>query len=271
LPRRRAIKLVHITGTAWLILCMFYIMAAALRQAGINWWVIFSLSGHTALLVFLLVSLYLFAIFRGVDKGQEMESEHPLTSTIYYEVLYVGTPFLGSMASCLGMVGVTAIGQFAMGIAMGTLGSTFLVWVIVDPAAGSVELLLPAGRKHRLERIAEAQARQEKRERDHQHLLADIVKREQLNQRQWEEMLKPKAEKLAGLLTADAVEFREAEREAVDIGAYAWQLGGLACMRQLHDMAMAICRNNYQDASVADYVSSWWDGVGNWRNQSYGY
>jgi hypothetical protein len=267
---RRVLKLTHLAGTAWLVLCIFYIMIAALRQAGFNWWVIFSLSGHSALIVFLLISLYLFAIFKGVGKNQGVEVEHPLTSSIYYEFFYVATPFLGGLAGCLGMIGVATIGHFAMGITMGTLGTTFLVWVIVDPAASSVEILLPAGRKHRLERIAEAKAQREKRQRDRECLLADILAKEEMNQRHWQEVFKPQAEKLAGLLTADTVKFREAEREAVDIGIGAWQMGGLACMRQLHNMAMAICRNKHQNAMVVDYISSWWDGVGSWRNPSIG-
>lgn len=268
MSRRRTIKLVHLAGTAWLVLCVFYIMVAALRQAGFNWWVIFSLSGHSALIAFLLVSLYLFAIFKGVEKSQGVEVEHPLTSSIYYDFFYVATPFLGGLAGCLGMIGATTIGQFAIGIAMGTLGTTCLVWIIVDPAAGSVETLLPVSRRHRLERIAEAKAQREKRQRDRERLLADILAREEMNHRQWQEVLKPQAEKLAGLLTADAVEFREAEREAVDIGVGAWQMGGLQCMRELHSMAINIRREKWQDANIIDYISSWWDGIGNWRNTS---
>ena len=32
--------------------------------------------------------------------------------------------------------------------------------------------------------------------------------------------------------------FARAEQEAVDLGAQAWRLGGLSCMRQLHDMTI---------------------------------
>jgi hypothetical protein len=66
MSKRRALKLVHIGGMAWFVLCMGYILLSALRQAGLHWWVIFSLAGHSAVVVFLLISLYLFARFRGV-------------------------------------------------------------------------------------------------------------------------------------------------------------------------------------------------------------
>jgi len=39
-------------------------------------------------------------------------------------------------------------------------------------------------------------------------------------------------------------------------------------MRQLRDMTISICRKNYQDSAVVDYVSSWWDGIGTWRKPS---
>ena len=139
----RTLKSIHLAGTAWFILCVGYILAFALRRAGVNWWVIFSLSGHSVLIVFLLISLYLFAMFRGVTQSQAIEIEHPLTSTDYYTVLYITTPFLGGLAGCLGMIGVSAIKQFLLGVALGTLGATFLVWVIVDPVAGLLEMLLP--------------------------------------------------------------------------------------------------------------------------------
>ena len=139
---RRKLRLVHLASTAWFMLCVGYILALTLRQAGLQWWVIFSLAGHSALFIFLLISLYLFAVFRGVGKSQKIEEEHPLTCTNYYMVLYVIAPFLGGLAGCLGMIGVNRIGQFLLGIVLGTLATTFLVWVIVDPVTTLLEMLL---------------------------------------------------------------------------------------------------------------------------------
>jgi hypothetical protein len=53
-------------------------------------------------------------------------------------------------------------------------------------------------------------------------------------------------------------------QEAVDIGAHAWHLGGINCMRQLRDMAM----ENAGPAKTTDYISYWWDGIGDWRRPS---
>ncbi|MFB0524123.1 MAG: hypothetical protein ACETVZ_01195 [Phycisphaerae bacterium] len=113
------------------------------------------------MVIFLLTSLYLFAIFRGVSKAQTIEAEHPLTSTNYDRVFYVTTPFLGGLADCVGMIGEDRVSQFVAGITLGTFGATFLVWVIVDPVTGLLEmLLLPSSRRHRLRRLAQARALQ---------------------------------------------------------------------------------------------------------------
>ena len=268
---RRTLKYIHLASTLWFILCVGYILILALRQAGVRWWIIFSLSWHSALLVFLLISLYLFAIYRGISSSQKVQEEHPLTSTNYYRTFYVITPLLGGVAGCLGMIGVNAVSQFLLGMALGTLGMTFLVWVIVDPLTGLVEMLLPpASRRHRAQRLAEAKARREERQRDRQRLLAEILSKEESDRRRWRELLKPKAEKLAWLLVASDIDFRQVELEAVDMGANAWQIGGLSCMQELRDMAVAIARQENQNKAVIDYVAVWWDGIGSWRNPSLG-
>ncbi len=293
MSERRTLKFVHLASTAWFMLCIGHIFVLALRQAGVRWWVIFSLSGHSALLIFLLVSLYLFAIFRGVGRGQKIEAEHPLTSTNYYLVFYIATPFLGGLAGCLGMIGEHRIGQFLLGIALGTLGTTFLVWVIVDPVTGLLEMLLPpASRKHRAERLAQAKAEREEKQKARERLLTEVLADEELARRDWQQVLKPQAEKLAGLLIrypilligaeptaarqndskmgtiTNRIDIKQAEREAVDIGVKAWQSGGLSCMRQLRDMAIDLCRQKSQSKAIADYIPVWWDGIGSWRNPS---
>ena len=266
MTRHRTLKLIHLAGTAWFILCVGYILVFALRQAGVHWWVIFSVSGHSTLVVFLLVSLYSFALFRGVGRSQTIEAEHPLTSTNYYMVFYIVAPILGSLAGYVGMIGVNAMKQFLLGVALGTLGTTFLVWVIVDPVTALLEMLLPAAsRKHRAERLAQAKAKREKRQKDREHLIAEVLANEELDRRHWREVLKPQAEKLAELLTTNSTNFGQAEHEAADIGVKAWQIGGLVCMRQLRDMAIDLCRQKNGNKAVVDYISSWWDGIGSWR------
>lgn len=269
MSRHRTLKLVHLASTVWFILCIGYILVLTLRQAGVNWWLVFSLSGYGALIALILISLYLFAIFRGISSSQKVQIEHPLTSTSYYRVFYVITPLLGGLAGCLGMIGVSTIGQFVLGVALGTLGMTFLVWVIVDPLAGLLEMLLPpASRRHRAERLDRAKALRQSRQKDSESLLKEVLVKEELERRRWRKVLKPKAEKLAGLLTAGEIDFKQVERQAVGIGVNAWQIGGLSCMRELRDMAMAIARQKSQNKSVVDYIGVWWDGIGSWREPS---
>jgi len=241
-----------------------------LRQAGVQWWIVFSLSGHGALIVFILISLYLFAIFRGVSSNQNVQIEHPLTTAPHYLFFYVTTPFLGGMAGYLGMLGLcNTVAQYSLGVAMGTLAATFLVWVIVDPVTAVLEATLsPTSRRHRAQRVAEARAERERRNQQRTDLLAGILKQEETRKRQWSELLKPQAEKLAGLLTADDIEFEQAERRAADIGADAWRIGGLSCMRQLREMAIEMCQQKDREGTVVDYISVWWDGIGKWQNPS---
>lgn len=269
MTRHRTLKSIHLASTAWFVLCVGYILVFALRQAGVRWWIIFSVSGHSTLLVLLLVSIYLFALFRSAGRNQTIEVEHPLTSTNYYMVFYITAPILGSLAGCVGMIGVSSIKHFLLGVALGALGTTFLIWVVVDPLTAILEMLLPAAsRKHRAERLAQAKAEREKRQKNREHLIAEVLANEELDRRRWREVLKPQAEKLAGLLTTNSINFGQAEREAADIGVKAWQIGGLVCMRQLRDMAIVLCKQKNGNKAVVDYISSWWDGIGKWRAPS---
>ena len=59
--------------------------------------------------------------------------------------------------------------------------------------------------------------------------------------------------------------YEKVEQKAVDIGMKAWQIGGLGCMKYLHEMAMDICWQKYPKEMINDYIQVWWDGIGNWR------
>jgi signal transduction histidine kinase len=265
---RQALRLTHVVSTIWFVACIGYILVLELHRAGFHWWLIFSLSSHSALVVLLLISLYLFALFRGVGEAQQIEVEHPLTTTSYYMAFYVAAPLLGGLAGTLGMVGDPHLVKFFLGVAMGALGTTFVVWVIVDPIAGLAEMFLPASRKHRLERFAQVEAQRRTRQEKREQLLAEAFAREEQERQRWQQHLHPRAERLAALLACNVADLSRAEREAVDIGANAWRLGGLSCMRQLRDMTVAIRKDAGDDATVADHISNWWDGIGDWRRPS---
>jgi hypothetical protein len=269
MPIRQKIASIHLISTIWFIICVGYISGLAMLQAGVQWWIVFSLSFHGILLALLLISIYLFAIFRGISSSQKLQTEHPITKTDYYAVFYAATPFLGSLAGLLGLMGTEeTTKQFISGITLATLGMTFLVWVIVDPTIGMLEMLLPESRSHYAARQAETKKTKEKKQKDREHLLAEALKKNTSNHHLWHKDLRPQADKLASLLSADIPNFKQAELEVTGIGLNAWQMGGLNCMRELHNMTMEICRQNNRNKETVDYITYWWDGIGEWRDTS---
>jgi hypothetical protein len=131
-------------------------------------------------------------------------------------------------------------------------------------------MLCPASRKHRAQRLAQAKAEREQKQRNNEHLLAQVLAKEESDRRYWQKMFEAQAEHLARLLTANRIDFKQAERDAVDMGVSAWKIGGLSCMRELRDMAIATHKQTTQNKPFVDYISFWWDGVGNWRAPSIG-
>jgi hypothetical protein len=259
---RRLLKSIHVAGTLCFLASFGYILVQALRQANVSWWVIFSLSGHSVLIVLLLISVYLFAMFRGIGGSQE-SAEHPLTSSLYYMAFYILSPFLGTVAGVIGMYGVYGVHRFLIGVSYATLGATFAVWIVIDPLIGLVESLMPASRKCRAERLElVAAVRVAKRERQ-EKLLDEVVAAETVNRQKWQEELEPYALQLAGLLREEKFD-NVAQRIAARIGLAAWRIGGKSCMRELHGMVIDIASGGGNE--VIDYIPVWWDGIGSWQN-----
>ena len=205
--RHRLIQLLHLIGLIWLGFSLLYITIVALRRAGVEWWVIFSLSGYSALLFAMLISLYLFAIYRGVARTQKIEIEHPLTTSEYYIIFYVTAPMLGGLTALFsGIDGATAP-EFLLDICFASLASAFLVWVIVDPLAGFVEVLTPQGLKHRSIRLTQAKEERERKQKERELLLNEVIKKEEQDLQSRQQLLAPMAERLAELLTAGAQDF----------------------------------------------------------------
>jgi hypothetical protein len=261
----KKLRSLHLVSTVWFMLCTGYVFILAMRQTGFNWLLIFSLSGHLTLLVILLVCVYMFAIFRGVDTVPDMQKEHPLTSTPYYMTFYVSMPLLGAIAGLLGIIGEAPLSSFVLAAALGTIGATFLTWGAIDGIAGSVEILLPQPRNYRSQRIADTRQRKQQEQAQRDKLLADILEQEYKNKLFWEREFAPKAERLAELLAGDCNNWMSSQQQAVDIGVDAWRTGGLICMKQLRNMAEDTFRQRYTGRQFTDYISAWWDGIGNWR------
>ncbi|MCK5172158.1 MAG: hypothetical protein KAR47_02135, partial [Planctomycetes bacterium] len=58
------------------------------------------------------------------------------------------------------------------------------------------------------------------------------------------------------------------EARAIDIGLNAWRMGGINCMKQLHEMAIETGKTRTPNAHVEDFISMWWDGIGTWQSPS---
>ncbi len=236
-----------------------------MRQAGMGWWAIFSTSSYTILLSIIVLVIYAFAIYRGAARGQEPVQEHPLTSTLAYMLLYSASPLLGALAGLWAALGLKEPLRFGITVIVGTLGMTFFVWVIVDPALGFVELLMPGCRKHRRERLERKRQVRRQVEQKQRELLNLLEAQELEERKEHQELLADDAAKLAKLVQEKNLNPEtQVEQQAIDIGVKAWQMGGHICMTELHKKALEYCRHD--DGNHVDYISIWWDGIGQWRS-----
>lgn len=265
---KRLLKLVHFNSTGWFVLCAGFLLVSGLRQAGVNWWLIFSLSGYSVVFLFLLVGFYLFAVFRGVLRSQKIELEHPLSTSTNYMVFYDIAPFLGGVAGFIAGMGSNRLAQHANIVATGSFVTTFLVWVVFDPAIASIEIFLPSCKEHRNKRLIEAKAAKEQQQLNNEQLLARITKEQEHNRQLWQKFLEDNAANLYELVTHYESGYIDSESKALEIGASAWRLGGIACMRRLHEMFSEIYRNESGNDWGTDLVGYWWDGIGSWRAPS---
>jgi len=261
--------MLHFAGTLWFVLCVGFILVVGLIEAGFNWWMIFSLSAHSVVVLFMLISLYLFALFRGGKPLQGHTLEHPLTSSDYYMVLYIGAPLLGAFAGFLhAVLYKQATPEFLLSIALATFGVTFSSWVILDPILASLETFTPQGQAHRLKRLEKQKAERQERTRNRNALLEVLIEKEKENEALWSKRLTPYIPELCDLLNIGPSEYRHAEQRAAEIAIEAWRLGGLACMQFLHQRTLAAYQKRHPNRPLADYIINWWDGIGAWRNPS---
>jgi hypothetical protein len=142
----------HLVATIWFIMCVGYLVATGLCQAGFKWWLVLSLSGYSTFIILMAVSLHLFAFYRGIGGARRMEIKHPLTSSDCYVGFYVSAPLIGGLVVASGTPEAPGMGVSFVSIAMGTLKTTFVVWIVIDPLLGVIEMLSPASRRHRAER-----------------------------------------------------------------------------------------------------------------------
>jgi hypothetical protein len=260
---QRLLKRIHIWGTVWLLVCASALLVISLRQAGVKWWVIFSISGYGAVFLVFLLALYLFALFRGVVRAQYVQ-EHPLSTSPAYLFFYDMTPFLGTLAGLIAGVGIVDLVALLRIVAEGTLAMTFVTWVVVDSAVGLVEAILPQSRRHRLRRLAEARAEKQRIQQENVALLKSLEQRELDLQKLWEQTFRDAVDDLVELYCDPAGRMQQIQAKTAELGAKAWQMGQITCMRFVHQMIHNRLRERIKNGCV-DYAALWWDGIGTWR------
>jgi hypothetical protein len=263
--KRPDLKFLHLIGTIWFVLCSLFLIIFTLREAKLKWWLILSLSGQSISLLILLFLVYLFAIFRGATRIAKSEQEHPLTVTKSYMFFYYLSPCIGALAGLAGMWGEKAIIEYLLEMAMGTLVTTFAVWIILDPAISLIEMVLPGSRESRHSKILLRRAKDEERRQLQQKIIDAHEARQKQQQEQWAAKLNEKAEGLKELLRNNPLTDQQREERAVDIGIQAWQTGGIDCMKWLYDRVKEKQTGIFEPYETVQ-ISAWWDGIGTWTD-----
>lgn len=260
--RARFLKRVHVCGTLWFLLCAAVLLILSLRQAGFRWWVVFSISGYSAVMLFFLFTIYLFAIYQGVVRSQN-PTEHPLTTSSPYIILYDVAPFLGLISGILASSSLSWI-LLLNAVAQGTLAITVMIWVVIDPLVGLVESVLPASTAARRERVHKQRCLKIHLKHENEQLLIRLEQQENALRTQWADVFAPYSKEAATLLCTDQDQSERTQRRLIELGAMAWQQGQFTCMQQLHQMILREIRH-HPDPPTVDFAALWWDGIGVWR------
>lgn len=258
---QKFLKRIHVCGTLWFLLCAAVLFILSMRQAGFRWWIIFSISGYSAVLLFFLFTIYLFAVYQGVIRNQN-SIEHPLTTSSSYIILYDVTPFLGSISGLLAAPSLSWI-FLLNAIVQGTLTMTFIMWIVIDPVVGLIESLLPGSTAVRRERIRQQRLGKLRLKHENEELLLRLERQESLLKSQWAQYFSTYAKEAAELLCRHDLDDKS-QRRMVELGAIAWQQGQLSCMMYFHEMILREIRNRAEPPTV-DFAALWWDGIGVWR------
>lgn len=259
---QRLLKRIHVCGTLWFLLCAATLLIFSLRQAGFQWWLVFSISGYSAVLLFFVFTVYLFAIYQGVVRNQTA-AEHPLSTSVHYIALYDLAPFLGSLAGLLDISIQAPFSSIINTVTQGTLATTFLVWTVFDPAIGMIETILPESSAHRKSRLAQVRQQKEKQKQKNEELLRHLEQQEKELKEHWHQIFEPLVKEIAPLLTpANAND--DAKSRVIEFGALAWETGEITCMRFFHRMIIEQASSPLRSPAI-DYAAIWWDGIGTWR------
>ena len=260
------LKRIHLWGTVWLFLCIFFLLVFIIYQRGFQWWLIFSISSYSAVIVLFLLMVYSFAIYKGVVRNLN-SIEHPLTTSPYYVLLYDLAPFLGTLAGIYAAFFSDSVSLIGLAAAQGTLAMTFVMWIVFDSLAGIIEAALPQSTVHRKNRIVEIQEKKHIHNLERQRLLEQLGQQEKQSRSQWTLLFQPYALEVADLLCNPSSNIQAVRQRIVELGALAWQKGAMLGMHFLHATIVDEVKKRSPHPSV-DFVSLYWDGIGGWRKPS---
>lgn len=260
------LKIIHLLNLIIFISGAAYIFVYALHRAGQSWLFIASLSGYSAIILLFLLSFYLFAVYRGISDCQNVKDEHPLTTSFPYLLFYNVSSFYGILLGWLMSGANYRTAEHLLNMSEGAAAITFLVWIIIDPIAGFVEMLLPSSRKHRRARIAQIQENRKREYEEKCNLLKEVHLAEQRNKLHWQQILEEDAKELSRLIIEGRIDDKTVQARVIELGVKAFRIGGIECMRHLYSMAGQICKRRPQVISNLEHIPIWWDGIGNWRS-----
>lgn len=259
-------KRIHLYGIVWFLVSVIFLIVIAIKQMGFHWWVVFSVSGYSAIVVLFLVLLYGFAIYKGVVRNLN-NLEHPLTTSPYYILLYDAAPFLGCFTGlCVVSWDQTILSRFLVA-AQGTLIMTFVMWIVIDSTVGLAEASFPRSVVHRKRRLANNQRKKRHQILERKRLLDRITQQEKQTRSQWICFFQPYAVEVADLLCNPSGNAQGVQRRIVELGAMAWRRGELLGMKFFHEVILEEVKRRAGHPSV-DFVSVYWDGIGTWRKPS---
>ncbi|HBG28268.1 MAG: hypothetical protein A2Y10_03135 [Planctomycetes bacterium GWF2_41_51] len=264
---RRSIKIIHLLNSAVFIGSAAYIFVYALHKTGHNWLFIASLSGYTTIIVLFLFSFYLFAVYRGISANQNVKDEHVLTTSLPYLLFYNVSTLYGVVLVWFISFNNYTTADYLLRMSIGAVALTFLIWIVIDPLIGLLEMLLPSSRIHRNKRISQAQENRKREYDEKQKLLKEIHVNGRNDRLRWHQILESDAEELSLLISEGSIDDKLLESRVIEIGVKAFRIGGIECMRHLLFMTKKICERKRHVVRNIDYISIWWDGIGNWRSK----
>lgn len=262
----RRLSILHGAATFQLAASTALVIFWTLKAAGFNWLALFSLSVQGVMVVGLGVLVYGFAAFRGAV-GRRTSVEFPLTGSYPYRAYYLVTPVLGGFVCGIDYLMAEGLVEGLRGFALGTVITTFVVWVLTDPFIGIIESLLPASRRLRAGRRALQLEARERHTRRNRELLSRLREEKQARLAVLKPVVERHRDRLVRVLEDSRWDPDAGIEAGASIGFELWRLDGIDCMKEMYSSVMQSCPRS-ADGYPASHLEYWWDGIGEWRQES---